>query len=134
MSGTRPGETTTMPRNSDASLPELVGTLGNDISELLSAQVDLAKQEVRDEVQHATKAVGAMAGAAVVGLVALVTLAHAAAWGIAEGLPTWLSFLIVGIVLAVVAGVMVMTGRSQLERATPVAPRTQATLKGESTT
>lgn len=132
MNDSRTGETAMAPRDTDASLPELVGTLGSDISDLLSAQVDLAKQEIKDEVNHATKAAGAMVGAAVVGLVALITLAHAVAWGIAEGLPTWLSFLIVGIVLALVAGVMVLTGRKQLEGAAPVVPRTQATLKGES--
>lgn len=116
------------PMEPDASLGELFGRLGHDLSELVTAQADLARREISDEVSAVSRAVRSMAAAAVVGLVGLIILAMAAAWGLDEAWPTWLSFLVVGLVLAVVAGALFLAGRNRM-RDTDVVPRTKQTLK-----
>jgi uncharacterized membrane protein YqjE len=123
-----PGTVELRPQEPDVPLGELFGRLGHDLSELVTAQADLARREIRDEVSSATRAATAVAGAVVVGLVALILLALAAAWGLDEVWPAWLAHLAVGLVLAAVAGALYLVGRNRLQ-ATDMVPRTKQTLK-----
>lgn len=53
----------------------------------------------------------------------------AAAWGLAEVLPEGVAFIIVAAIVAVVAAVLMVLGRSRLEAAKRIAPETIETLK-----
>lgn len=44
-------------------------------------------------------------------------------------MPTWLAFLVVGVVWAVVAGVMAMAGRKQLRQVDPMPDQTMDELE-----
>jgi hypothetical protein len=113
----------------DKSLGELISATTQDLSELLRAEVELAKLELKEEATTAAKAGGMIAGAGVLGHLALLLLAFAAAWGLAAVMPTGLAFLIVGVVVGVVAAVMFGMGRTRMKTATPVAPQTTQTIK-----
>ena len=63
-----------------------------------------------------------------VGYLALLLLLLAAAWGIAEVLEPWAGLLIVGVVTAIVAAVLITTGRKKLA-AVEAAPNTIETLQ-----
>lgn len=102
----------------DRPLAEILGTLGRDVSELVQAQLDLAKLELREDARNAAKAGAMAAGAAAVGVAALLLLGMSAAWAIAEAWPTWSGFLIVAVAYALVAAVLVFVARNRIEPVT----------------
>ncbi len=113
----------------EASLGELFGELGSDLSQLLRKEVELAKVEAREEARRLTKAVtfGSIAGVAV--LLALVILSMALAWWIDEGLNTAVAFAIVGVLWIVIAAVAATIARGALSRIRPL-PETADAIKG----
>jgi MFS family permease len=107
----------------------LLGRVSQDFGDLVSTQVQLAKVEIKDEVRRAAKGAGFIGGGAVAALLATLLLSFALAWGLAEAMPAWLGFLIVGLVWAALAAVLALRGRQQLHAATPVLPETKESLK-----
>ena len=118
----------TQPLEPDASLSELLGRLSSDFGDLLSTQLELAKVEVKEEVARAGKGAAILGGGALVGYLALILLAFAAAWGLSEVVPEGVAFLIVGVVVAAIAAFLLMTGRERMREVRPV-PETTETLK-----
>jgi uncharacterized membrane protein YqjE len=116
------------PIDADQSLGDLLGRLTTDFSQLVSTQVELAKVELKEDVAKAGKGAGMFGGAAVTGLLALLLLSFAAAWGLAEVMAAGWAFLIVGLVWAAVAAVMFLSGRSRMSDLSPLS-ETQATVK-----
>jgi uncharacterized membrane protein YqjE len=107
-------EDPTQPVDPDHSLGELLSRMTSDLSELVSTQIELAKVEIKEEVKKAGMGAGLLSGAAVAALMTLLLLSFAAAWGLSEIVPEGVAFLIVGLVWAVVAGVMAVVGRQRL--------------------
>ena len=119
----------TEPIDPDRSIGELVSQMTTDFSALVSTQIELAKVEIKEEVARAGKGAGMLGGAAVAGLMALLLLSFAAAWGLSEIVPEGVAFLIVGLVYVAVAAVLFLRGKEQVKSATPVVPTTVETLK-----
>lgn len=103
----------TKPLQPDRSLGELFSELSTDFTGLINAHLELAKVELREEAKNAGRAAGMFTGAAVAGIFALLLLSFAAAWGLAEVIPTGFAFLIVGLVYAVVAAVLALVGKNR---------------------
>ena len=103
----------------DRSLGELVGQLTTDTSSLLSDHIQLARVEMTSELKKAGRGAGLVGGAAGSGWVAVLLLSMALAWGLAEAMPTWLAFLIVGLIWAVVAATLAVVGRKELDEFDP---------------
>jgi len=101
----------TKPVDPDHSLGDLLSRLTEDFGDLVSTQVELAKVEIKEEVTRAGKGAGMLTGAGVVAYLAITLLSFAAAWGLAEVMPEGVAFLIVGVIWAIVAGVLYSTGR-----------------------
>jgi hypothetical protein len=113
----------------DRSLGELFGDLTRDLSQLMRDEVKLAKTELQDEARKAGKAGGMFGAGAAIGYAALLLLSFAAAWGLAEVMPTGFAFLIVGAVHALIAALLFLKGRSQAKEVRPVPDQTIETLK-----
>ena len=113
----------------EASLGELFGELGSDLSQLLRKEVELAKVEAREEAHRLTKAAtfGTIAGIA--GLLALVILSMALAWWIDEALNTAVAFAIVGGIWVVIAAIAAPIARNALSQVRPL-PQTADAIKG----
>lgn len=123
--------------SAERSLGQLLADATRDLSGLVRDELDLAKAELKDDVK-AGVAGGAMFGlAAFLGLVAVVLLSVAAAYGLtALGLhPAW-AFLIVAGAFLLVAGISVMLGLRKVkqvkapERAIATTRESVAVLKG----
>jgi hypothetical protein len=123
------GRDATEPIEADKSLGELVTQLSSDFSDLVSTQLDLAKAEIKDEVSRAGKGAGMLTGGGLAAYLAVALLSFAAAWGLSEAMPTGFAFLIVGVIWAVVAGALMLTGRNQLRTVHPVPEQTKETIK-----
>ena len=105
----------TKPLRADESLGELFGDLSREFTGLANAHVELAKLEIHEEIEGVKESVSMFGGAAVAGFLALMLLSFAAAWGLAEVIPTGFAFLIVGLVYAVVAAILALRGRERIE-------------------
>jgi F0F1-type ATP synthase assembly protein I len=121
---TRPTE----PKRADATLGELFKEMTTELSGIFRQEVELAKVETREEVQRGSKAAAAMAVAGVGALLAVLFLSLALAWLLDQGLNTALSFLIVGLLWAIVAAVLISVGRKKLRQVRPL-PETTASIK-----
>jgi hypothetical protein len=76
------------------------------------------------EAKTAGKGAGLFAGAAFVGLLGLIFLFHAVAWGIAEWLPVWAGYLITTVLLFALAGILGLVGRNNMNKVNPKPERT----------
>lgn len=116
----------------DKSVGELVRSLSEDLSRLVRDEIQLAQAEVGEKAKKAGIGIGAFGGAGVVALYGLGVLIAAAVLGLAALVPAWLSALIIGVVLFVIAGVAALVGRKKLQQAGPPVPtRAIATTKAD---
>ena len=115
--------------NGDRSLGELFSEMTSELSQLVRQEIELAKTETKEELSRMTDAGKIFGAGAVLGYLAVVLLAFAAAWGLAAVLPTGIAFLIVGAVLGIGAALAFLAGRKRLEHFHPVPQETVETLK-----
>jgi hypothetical protein len=105
---------------SEQSLGDLVSTATRDLSTLIRTEMQLAKVEIKRDVTTAGKGAGLLGGAGFMGLFALVFLSIAAAYGISWlGIGLGWGFFIVGLVYALVAGVLALTGKKKIGQVGP---------------
>ncbi|GAA5134253.1 phage holin family protein [Pseudonocardia adelaidensis] len=106
----------------DVPTGELVRRLSTQLSELFRRELDLARTELTAKGKRAGAGAGLAGAGGVVALLGVATLIAAAVAGLATVVPVWLSALIIGVVLLLVAGVLALVGRGRLRRATPPVP------------
>jgi len=117
------------PLRAERSLPELLSQLTGDMTRLFRDEVELAKEELKQEGRKAGRAGAAFGGAAVIALLAGVGLVLTLGFGLDSFLPTWLAFLIVTIVLGAIAAVLGIQGKNQAQAIEPAPEETIETLK-----
>ena len=110
------------------SLGDLVGNVSRDISTLMRQEVELAKAEVKQSAQRAGKGAGMFGGAGVAGHMVLVFLSLALWWALGTLMGLGWSGLVVAGVWAVIAAVLALMGRSQLQSIEGI-PQTADTVK-----
>lgn len=110
-------------------LGDLVSDLTRSMQTLLKKEVELAKVEIKEQASRAGKGGAMLAAAGVIGFVALLLVSWAAAWGVAEGTPTWLAFLAIGLLYGAIAGLLALTGKKKLQTVNPVPRQAVQTLK-----
>lgn len=99
------------------SLGTLVSGVTEDLSNLVRGEIELVKVELRDTARTAGKGTGLLVGAGVMAFLGLVFLLLTAAWGLVQaGLPYWAAFGIVTLVLIIIAVILGLVGKSQLEK------------------
>ncbi len=106
----------------DAALADLVKQLSEQTSRLARQEVELAKAELTAKGKRAGLGAGMFGGAAMFALYAVGALTAAAILGLSKAVAAWLAALIVTAVLAAVAGVLALTGKKEIEQATPPVP------------
>jgi Putative Actinobacterial Holin-X, holin superfamily III len=113
-------------RMEEESLAELVKRLSEQTSRLARQEVELAKAELVTKGKRAVIGAGMFGGAGVFGLYAGGALAAAAVLALGTAVTAWLAALIVGVVLAAIAGVLALQGKTKVQQSTPPVPE-QAT-------
>jgi uncharacterized membrane protein YqjE len=96
--------------------------LPTQISRLIRDEVRAAQVELVTKLKGAGVGAGLLAGGAVIALYALGVLIISAILGLATVLAPWLSALIIGVVLLLVAGLLALLGRNKLKTAVPPLP------------
>jgi uncharacterized membrane protein YqjE len=110
------------PRAAEPSTGELVSRLSEQVSRLVKDELALARIEMTSKAKGAGTGIGMFGGAGLLALYGVGALVAAAILGIAEGLPAWLAALIVAVVILLVAGVVALIGKRNVQRATPLKP------------
>ncbi len=107
----------------------LSDALGN-ISGLVRSEVDLARAEISENLTQAGVAIGLIAGAAIIALVALNVLAAALVAALTElGLDGGWAALIVGVLLAGIAFALITKGVNDLKLSSLAPTRTMKNVK-----
>jgi hypothetical protein len=107
-------------------MAELVKQLTEQTTRLARQEVELAKAELQAKGKRAGLGAGMFGGAGLFGLYALGALTAAGVLGLSKAVAAWLAALIVGGALALIAGLLALVGRQEVQQATPPVPE-QAT-------
>jgi hypothetical protein len=109
-------------QNGDKPLGELVQDLSRQTSTLIRQEMRLAQAELAEKGRHAGKGAGMFGGAGAVALYGVGALVAAAILGLATVLEPWIAAAAVGVGLLVVAGLLALTGKKELDEAGPPRP------------
>ena len=128
-----PGAAGPRPDRTDVSAPdradvgsqttsELVNRLSTQVSALVRGELALARSELQAKGKRLGAGAGLAGGAGVLAIGGLLAFLAAAIAALALVLPVWASAVIVGVVLMIIAGVLGLLGRKQIQQATPPLP------------
>lgn len=101
----------------DRSTGELLSALSEQVSTLVRDEMRLARAEMSEAGKRYGIGAGMFGGAGLVALYGLGVLIAAAVLGLAAALDAWLAALIVAVVLFVVAGVLALVGKKNVDKA-----------------
>ncbi|GAB2879407.1 phage holin family protein [Streptomyces deserti] len=106
----------------DEPVSELVQRASQQLTELVRGELRLAQAEMKEKGKRYGKGGGLFGGAGILGFLMLQALVATAIAALAVPLPVWAAALIVTAVLGVIAAVMAMSGKKQVDQAAPPAP------------
>jgi hypothetical protein len=106
----------------DKPLGELVQDLSRQTSTLIRQEMRLAQAELTEKGRHAGRGAGMFGGAGVVALYGVGALVGAAILGLATVLEPWIAAAAIGVALLLVAGILALTGKKELDEAGPPKP------------
>src|SRR5215208_3042608 len=109
-------------RADDKPLGELVQDLSRQTSTLIRQEMRLAQTELAEKGRHAGKGAGIFGGAGVVALYGVGALIAAAILGLATVLEPWIAAAAIGVALVLIAGILALTGKKELDEAGPAKP------------
>jgi len=118
-------------REQDTSVSQLISGIVADAQELVRKEITLARHEIREEIGNAKDAgikLGIAGGVlAIGGLLVILALAQ----GIADlfNWPTWAGYALVGVVLAIVGGILFSSAQKKIKEIHPVPEQTVETMK-----
>jgi threonine/homoserine/homoserine lactone efflux protein len=106
------------PNGSEPTIGQLVANASKDLSGLIRGEIALAKTELKKTAVAAGTGAGMFGAAAFLGLLVIILLSIAAAYGLtAAGLHPAIAFLIVGGAYLLIAAVLVFLGIRALRSA-----------------
>lgn len=113
----------------DESVGELVSQLTSDLGDLTRQELALAKAELQAEAKKAGKGAGMLGGAAFAGWMVALFVSFTIMWALDEAMDLIWAALIVAALWAVVAAVLAMRGRKELQEVSPKPDQTVESLK-----
>jgi Putative Actinobacterial Holin-X, holin superfamily III len=109
--------------NGDSTMAELVKRVSTDVSTLVRDEMTLAKIELAKKGKQAGLGASLLGGGGVMAWFGFGALVAAAILGLATVLDGWLSALIIGAFLLLIAGLLALIGRARLKRGIPPVPQ-----------
>ena len=113
----------------ELSVGQLVSQLSADSSRLFKAELELAKAELKEEIQAAGRGAGMLTGAGIGALYLLGFLSLALMFGLGTVMGLGWAALIVAAVWGIAAAVLAATGRSAFKQVKPGIPETVESVK-----
>ena len=106
----------------DQSMAELIRQASEQTATLVRQELRVAQLELTEKGKRAGLGVGLVGTGTLLLLTGLAVLLVAVILALALVVPPWASALIVAVVLLVVAGVLALTGKKQVDQASPPVP------------
>ncbi|HEV7806206.1 MAG TPA: phage holin family protein [Solirubrobacteraceae bacterium] len=114
----------------DQSIADLTRQLSEQTKTLVRQEVELAKAELGEKGKRVGIGAGMFGGAGLFGLFAFASLTACLILALSEAMEPWLAALIVTAAYGVIAGVLALSGKKQVQEATPPVPeQTVETVK-----
>jgi MFS family permease len=113
----------------DQSIADLVKQLTEQTKTLARQEIELAKAELTEKGKKAGLGAGMFGAAGLLGFFAFAVLTACFVLALATAVPAWLAALIVAAVYGAIAGGLALTGKKELQEATPPMPETVETVK-----
>lgn len=114
------------------SVGELVARISDQFSRILRGEIELIQIKLADKAKHVGVGAAFFAVAGLMAFFGLAVLIAAAVLGLAVALPAWLSALIIGVVLLIIAAVAALVGKKKVQAGeAPSAEATKANLKAD---
>jgi membrane protein len=110
------------PDDGERPIGELVQDLSRQTSTLIRQEMRLAQVELTEKGRHAGKGAGMFGGAGLMALYGVGALIAAGILGLATVLEPWIAAAAVGAGLLLIAGILALTGKKEIEEATPPKP------------
>ncbi|HEY6592548.1 MAG TPA: phage holin family protein [Asanoa sp.] len=107
---------------SASSTGELVSRLSEQVSTLVKDELTLARAELVEKGKRAGRGAGLLGGTAVLALYGVGALIATAILLLDLVWPAWLAALVVAVVIFLIAGVLALIGRKEVQQATPPLP------------
>ena len=112
---------------SDPTLGAIVNQLTTQVPELIRSEIRLAQAEVTEKGKRVGIGIGMFSGAGLMALYGFGTLLATIILVLSLLMDPWIAALIVTVVLFIVAGVLALLGKNQVQEATPFAPERAVT-------
>ncbi|MFI9009352.1 phage holin family protein [Actinosynnema sp. NPDC053489] len=106
----------------EPSTAELVQRLSEQVSRLARDEMRLAAAEMRTKGKRVGAGAGLLGGAGVLAWFGLMGVLAGLVLLLATVMPAWLAAFVVAVGVFVVAGVLALVGRKQIDRGTPPVP------------
>jgi uncharacterized membrane protein YqjE len=117
------------PMKQERSLGELISELAGETSTLVRQEVALAKTELARKAGQVGRNVAYLAVGGAVAYAALLAFMAAAIMALSNVMPWWAAALVIGVLMAVVAGIILFAGYYGLKETDPVPRQTVESLK-----
>jgi uncharacterized membrane protein YqjE len=101
---------------------ELVRELSDQTTQLVRAEVELAKAELTQKGKQAGIGAGMFGGAGYTLHLAALGLMLTLIFALSTAMPAWLAALIVTVVFVAIAGVLALSGKKRIQKAGPPVP------------
>ena len=101
---------------------QLLKELSDQTTTLVKQEIELAKAELSEKGKKVGAGAGMFGGAGLMGVFALAAATTAAIVALDSVVELWLAALIVAAVYALIAGILAMSGKKQVQEAAPMAP------------
>jgi uncharacterized membrane protein YqjE len=111
------------------SLADVVQDILQNLQQIVHAEFRLARVELQEKAQAATKPAGTLATGVVLSLYGLGFLFLAAVYALDLVIPAWASALVVGGFLAIIGAILISGGRQKLKQINLVPEKTVETVK-----
>jgi MFS family permease len=106
----------------DRPMAELVRQLSEQTTTLVRQEIELAKAEMTAKGKEVGIGAGAFGAAGLVGLYAFGAITACLILALSTAVAGWVAALIVGVVYAIVAGVLALVGRKKTQAGAPPVP------------
>jgi len=112
-----------------ASFAELIQNIVSDLQGLVRSEIQLAKTELKEDATQTGRASALLVGGMVLAFYAVGFLLLTAVYALATAMSDWLAALIVGVVVAVVAGILAMLGYQRIKQVNLMPEQTVETVR-----
>jgi uncharacterized membrane protein YqjE len=113
----------------DRSVSDVLQDIIRNIQDIVRSEVRLAKTEVREEVSKARDASVLIGVGALSGTFSAFFVLFSIVYALSRVVPDWAAALIVGVVLAIAAGILLSKGAARFKHVHPAPEKTIESLK-----